>query len=62
MNNIIEVTKPAKERNFSFKDKNTEEYDNIEIDGENLVIPHAIGSTFWAITKVFYHHIDEPMS
>ena len=59
---IIEIpNKPTKERNFSFINKNSEEFDNIEIDGEELIIPATIGSTFWAIIKVLYHHIDEPV-
>lgn len=48
-----------KPRNFSFKDKDPDNYDNIEVNGVNHIVPAPIGSTYWAILKVLYINFDK---
>lgn len=53
------LTKPVRPRNYSFSHKNPDTLDSVETKIGSFTIPAAIGSTYWAILKVFYEHPDE---
>ena len=53
--------KKARPRNYSFKDKNPEKFDEVEVDGQMFAIPATIGSTYWAVLKVMYENANKPV-
>jgi hypothetical protein len=54
----VEV-KAKRPRNYSFSHKNPETLDLIETQHGSFTIPAGIGSTYWAILKVFYEKHDK---
>lgn len=48
-------------RNFSFKHKEPDTLDEVEVDGQVFKIPAAVGSCYWAVLKVCYEKHDKPV-
>ncbi len=48
-------------RNYSFKQKNPQSLDVVEVNGTSYVIPAAMGSIYWAILKVCYENVNRPV-
>jgi len=63
VNQLAEIPglKMPRPRNYSFKHKNPDKLETIDVDGKQYLIPAAIGSTYWAILKVCYERHDQPV-
>lgn len=58
---VADVDKVIKQRprEFSFLDKNPENYEVVETSCGEMLIPAQVGSTYWAIIKVMYLNINK---
>jgi hypothetical protein len=50
-----------RKRNYSFGRHNPDRFDRIETDGQTLVIPATIGTSFWAVLRVCFENPNRPM-
>jgi hypothetical protein len=48
-------------RNFSSLTRNSDVFDEIEVEGRTYKIPATMGSNYWAILKVMYSHLNQPV-
>lgn len=49
----------AKKRNFSFSKRNPDTLDTVDFPNVSYQVPATPGSTYWAILKVMYSHVNE---
>jgi hypothetical protein len=48
-------------RNYSFGRHNPDHFDQVEVDGQMLVIPANIGTSFWAVLRVCFENANRPI-
>ena len=56
---IVQTKKP---RVYSFRHKNIEKLNTVEVYGKEIPIPASLGSTYWAILKTCYQYADKPVT
>src|SRR4051812_33687144 len=59
--NTLEVRTMPRLRNYSFAQKNPDNFDEVDWEGKTFVIPARIGSCYWAILRVAYESPERPI-